>query len=739
MQLIISEKSIAGERIAEILADGKISTKREAGAQFFQFAKDKQEIELIPLRGHITELEFPKKFSNWYGTDLKELAMAEIIYTPSEPQIASLLREKARLADSVVIATDADREGESIGLEAIRYLKEGNPKIREERAYFSAITPKDIKDSFSKLQKVDYNLADSADARREVDLIWGAVLTRFLSLMSARTGKDFLSVGRVQTPTLALVVDREKERNAFKATPYWELKAILEKDKQQFEAMHKNERFLNEEEAKKAFEKASKADFGIVQKVSKTKRSLARPVPFNTTEFLRASSSIGVSPGEAMNLAEGLYMKGFISYPRTDNQAYPTTLDIAGILNSLLSNDFAKLAEKIIAKGSISPSKGKESKDHPPIHPELPAQRNQLNDKQWKVYELVVRRFFATLAEECETENTSAEISLNEEPFMAKGQIILKMGWKEFYPYSTVKEVILPELNEGDKCKKIKLGNERKETQPPARYSQAALIKLMEQLGLGTKSTRAEIIQKLYFRQYIYGSKAIEANNISFAVIDALQKHCEKVTKPEMTSDLEKEMDEIAEGKKTKEKIVERSRKELLEILEDVLAKKNEIASELRQGLMKDSLLGKCGKCENGMLRILYGKTGKRFVGCTNYPNCHNSFPLPQKGKITWLDKECPEQDCKAPMVSVVGKRGKYEMCLNMNCRTKDEWKKNAAAKAEKKAAAEKSVAEKSVKAPLKEKPAAEESKAPKERKAPAKKPAAKKAPAKAKAKAAKK
>ena len=176
MQLIISEKSIAGERIAEILADGKISAKREAGAQFFQFSKDKQEIELIPLRGHITELEFPKKYANWYGTDLKELAMAEIIYTPSEPQIASLLREKAKLADKVIIATDADREGESIGLEAIRYLKEGNPKIREERAYFSAITPKEINESFSKLQKVDYNLADSADARREVDLIWGAVL-----------------------------------------------------------------------------------------------------------------------------------------------------------------------------------------------------------------------------------------------------------------------------------------------------------------------------------------------------------------------------------------------------------------------------------------------------------------------------------------------------------------------------------------------------------------------------------
>ncbi|MDO8647144.1 MAG: DNA topoisomerase I [Candidatus Diapherotrites archaeon] len=678
MQLIISEKSIAGERIAEILADGKISVKREDGAQFFQFAKDRQEFEVIPLRGHITDLEFPKKFANWYGTDLKELTAAEILYTPSEPQIAELLRKKAALADKVIIATDADREGESIGLEAIRYLKEGNPKILEERAYFSAITPKEIKDSFSKLQKMNYNLADSADARREIDLIWGAVLTRFLSLMSGRTGKEFLSVGRVQTPTLAIVVDKEKERQAFKATPYWELKAILEKDRKEFEAMHKNARFLDEQEAKDAFEKASKAEHGIVEKVTKSKRSLAKPVPFNTTEFLRSASSIGVSPGEAMNLAESLYMQGFISYPRTDNQTYNATLDLNEILNGLLQTEFSALSQKILSKGKLDPSKGKETKDHPPIHPEMPAQKSKLNDKQWKVYELVVRRFLATLSEPCETENLSVEISLNKEPFLAKGQLITKMGWKEFYPYSTVKEVILPELNEGDKCKKVKLGNERKETQPPARYSQASLIKLMEDLGLGTKSTRAEIIQKLYARQYIFGAKAIEASNISFAVIDSLEKNCPTVTKPEMTSDLEKQMDDIAEGKKTKEKVVQDSRKILLEVLEEILQKKNEIASELRQGLMKDSILGKCPKCE-GMLRIMFGRTGKRFVGCTSYPKCTNSYPLPQNGRVTWLGKECPQEDCKAPMISVIGKRGKYEMCLNMNCKTKALWKKPAA------------------------------------------------------------
>ena len=676
MQLIIAEKNIAGQRIAELLAEGKISSSREAGAQLYTFSKNKEAFELIPLRGHIVELDFPPEYKNWYGTDLKSLAKAEIRYEPSEKQIANLLEKKGREAEKVIIATDADREGESIGAEALRFLKEANPKIKEERAFFSAITPKEISHAFENLQKFDYNLADSADSRREIDLIWGAVLTRFISLMSGRTGKEFLSVGRVQTPTLALVVDREKERRAFKPIPYWELKAILEKDSQKFEALHKQARFLNEEEAKKAFENASKAEFGTVQKIEKSKRRLSKPIPFNTTEFLRAASSIGVSPGEAMNLAEQLYMQGFISYPRTDNTAYPASIDLKEILNALLNTEFSKLAEKILSKGKLEPSRGKETKDHPPIHPELPAAKSRLSERQWKVYELIVRRFLATLSEDCETENLNAEIELNKEPFIAKGQLIAKLGWKEFYPYSTISEIRLPELKEGDKCKKIKLGNEWKETQPPARYSQAALIKLMEQLGLGTKSTRAEIIQKLYARNYIFGSKAIEPSNISFAVIEALEKNCEKVTKPEMTSELEKEMDLIASGEKKKKEVVEDSRKYLLEILEALLQKKNDIAAELYKGFRQDSLLGKCPKCD-GNLRMLSGRTGKRFVGCSSYPKCTNSYPLPQKGRIKWLDKNCTE--CSAPMIEVFGNRGKYQMCLNMECKTKESWKKKPA------------------------------------------------------------
>lgn len=681
MQIIISEKAIAGASIAALLAGKKVPISTLDNAQVLEFKKDSEDYTVIPLRGHIVDVDFPPKYSHWLGTDLKQLTVAPIEYVPTERSIAQLLKKTAPKAETVIIATDADREGESIGVEALRFVKQANPGIKVFRAYFSAITKKDIDEAFSKLALVDYNFADSADARREIDLIWGAVLTRFLSLISGRLGKEFLSVGRVQTPVLALIVDREKERLAFKQEKYWVLAAIFEKDKQQFEAEHKKGKFWKKEEAEAVL--AKKTQIGIVVKVESTERTLAKPVPFNTTEFLRAATVLGLTAGEAMQHAETLYQMGLTSYPRTDNSTYPPTLDLKEILNELLKvPEFAPLAEKIFALGALRPSRGKETKDHPPVHPVAAAQKHQLSERQWKVYELICRRFFATLAEDAVTSNQRVEIELNKEPFIARGQLIKKIGWKEFYPYSTLKEVVLPRLEKGDEVKLVKLDMLEKETQPPARYSQSALIKLMEDLGLGTKSTRHEIIQKLYARHYIAGLKSIEPNKIAFAVIDSLEKHCKKVTEPKMTADLEKEMDEIAAGKKPKNNVVEDSRQILLGILGALLLEKNAVGSELRKALAEDSIVGKCTKpgCD-GQLMIRKGKTGKRFLGCTKYPQCINSYPLPQLGKIVVLNKECAE--CKAPMIKIENNRSRFEMCINHNCKTKEEWKKKVAEKAQ--------------------------------------------------------
>ncbi|MEM0360310.1 MAG: DNA topoisomerase, partial [Candidatus Diapherotrites archaeon] len=225
MELIVAEKPIAGKRIAELLAGGKVAEEHEHGAIFYSFERDGEKAFVFPLKGHIKDVDFPKHFAPWLGTDLARLANAEVIYSEKEKGIIALLKSRAPEFERVIFATDSDREGESIALEALQCLQESNKNITVKRANFSAITAEEIKSAFSSLGELDYNLADSADARREIDLVWGAVLTRFLSLVSGRLGSEFLSAGRVQSPTLALIVDREKEILAFKPVPYYELQA----------------------------------------------------------------------------------------------------------------------------------------------------------------------------------------------------------------------------------------------------------------------------------------------------------------------------------------------------------------------------------------------------------------------------------------------------------------------------------------------------------------------------------
>ncbi|MFA5931243.1 MAG: DNA topoisomerase I [archaeon] len=672
MDLIVSEKAIAGENIAQLLADSGVKTKYVSGAKVFEFSWKGKEILLVPLRGHISDVEYPKKYANWRGVDVRELINPEIIiYSEKEFQIINAIKELAPNAENLIIATDADREGESIGLEAVTYAKSTNSGIKIQRAYFSAIAKEDMDKSFNSLEKFDYNFAYSANARRELDLIWGAVLTRFLSIVSGQIGKDFLSVGRVQTPTLALLVDREKERLAFESKPYWEIIAFCEKDKMAFEAMHQEEKFWDKERALAVFNKQPKK--AIVKKVDKKVRVLKKPVPFNTTEFLRAATGLGFAAGKAMDIAEHLYQKGYTSYPRTDNSTYPPSLNLKEILNKLVSvkalmDDVAI----VLAQKEITPSAGKETKDHPPIYPVIAVQKEMLSQDEWRIYELICRRFLATLAEDAKTENTSALLDAEGEPFIAKGQIILHAGWKAIYPYSELNETFLPKLSEGDEVIINKIEMNAKETQPPGRYSQGSLIKLMEENNLGTKSTRPAIIQKLYSRHYISGNKSIEPSKVAFSVIDTLEKHCGSVTKPQMTAELEKEMDEIAAGQKKQIEVVTKSCSNLKEVMEILFKNKESVAIGLRMALKFSSVMGKCTCGANLIERK--GKTGKRFVGCSSYPNCTVTFPLPQKGSITPLDEYCPE--CKAPIIQVKNGRFNYKMCLTMTCVTKKDWTK---------------------------------------------------------------
>jgi DNA topoisomerase-1 len=659
MHLIVTEKNIAARRIAAILAPKNPKKDRVSGVDVYRYeirsGENEQETVVVGLSGHIVGIDFPKEYNNWQKVDAKALIDADIITTPINQKIVTALRSLGKEASRVTIATDYDREGELIGVEALNIIKKVNPNVPFDRVRYSAIIPKAIVASFSNPTDVDFNLADAGHSRQVIDLVWGAALTRYISLAAGRLGKMFLSVGRVQSPTLSLIVDKEKERNLFVSTFYWEIHAELENAKgETFSAQHSTRRFLDKEEATKVYNKLGKQ--AELKEIEKGKKTDQPPTPFSTTGFISAANSIGLSPANAMRLAESLYTNGYISYPRTDNTVYPDTLDLRAQIEIFKEGPFSDYANALLEKTELIPTRGKkETTDHPPIFPASLAKQSDLKEEEWNVYELVVRRFFATFAGPSEWETMRLRLDIEGEEFRANGARMVEPGWRWYYPYNAPEDRVFPELQEGEFLKVIKTEMLDKETQPPGRYGQGRLINIMEELGLGTKATRHEIISKLYSRAYIHGNP-VQPTNTSFAVVDTLEKYSPTITKPDMTKLLEENMDKIAEGKIKEMSVIEESREMLKQVFSELDKNRDKIVESLQAGLREDKIIGNCSLCGNELM-IRRSKRGSRFIGCTNYPNCTFSLPLPKSGQIIVIDKFCETHGIHHIRVINAGKR----------------------------------------------------------------------------------
>ncbi len=670
MKLIITEKNTTARRISTILSGGKARAVGSPRNPVYVFRMNGDEVHCLGLKGHILKVDFPPEYQQWQEVEPRQLIRAEIVKVPTNKSLIRMVQSEARKADEVIIATDFDREGELIGVDAINLIREVRPEIKVKRARFSALTPSEIKRVFARLEDPYYNLASAGEARQDIDLIWGASLTRFISLASTRLGKNFLSVGRVQSPTLALIVDREKERKEFVPTPFWTLKIECRKDGEIFQATHARERFPTREEAERAH--ARLENTASVKEVKLNEKTVKPPPPFNTTGLLTAAASLGFSAAKAMSLAENLYMNGYISYPRVDNTVYPPSLDLRGILRELTGSiELGELSQELLKREKLVPTRGKkQSTDHPPIHPTASASSGDLSPQEWKIYELVARRFMATLAGEARVINVRADLSCGGEPFVARGSHTLEEGWYRYYPYGRKRETDLPHLEPGEVVEVVEAPPpKRGETQPPPRYTQGKLIEKMEELGLGTKSTRHAIIESLYQRGYIYGDP-IAPTETGIAVTEALRKFAGVISSPEMTAALERDMDAIAEGAETRLEVVDKSREMLEEVMRLLEDSKSEVAAEIRNGIKEDRILGSCPRCGSQLRVVRAKKSKKRFVGCSNYPECTVTYPLPQNGNLVPTDEVCPQ--CGSPRVRMVSKgRKPWTFCLDPECPTK--------------------------------------------------------------------
>ncbi|XGI83135.1 DNA topoisomerase I [Halorutilales archaeon Cl-col2-1] len=493
MELIVAEKNNAARRISEVLSRGDFSTTKVNGVPVYEW----DDRRCIGLAGHVVEVDFTEEYNDWHSTDPSDLIDADVTKKPSKKDIVGAVEKTARESRRAIIATDYDSEGELIGKEAYEIIKDVSD-IPVRRVRFSSLTPGEIRDAFSNPGEIDDDLAAAGEARQIIDLIWGAALTRYISLASNRLGNAFLSVGRVQSPTLKILVDKEKEIEEFDPDPYWEIYADVdpsdegdeEVESQYFykEDGKEQERIWDSDAADEVYSKVSDAEEAVVDSVNTRTRNDYPPTPFDTTQFIRAAGAIGFSASNAMSIAEDLYTNGFISYPRTDNTVYPDEVEIDGVLEVLANHDdFSDDAKELLASDPTPTSGDKETTDHPPIYPTSLASRDELNDAEWRIYELVVRRFFATLADAAKWEHVKAVFDIDGESFKANGKRLIEEGYHAYYPYFSTEETSLPDLEAGDTVSVVDSEIEEKETQPPKRYGQSRLVEKMEEMGVGTK------------------------------------------------------------------------------------------------------------------------------------------------------------------------------------------------------------------------------------------------------------
>ncbi len=478
MKLVVTEKNDAAKQIAELLSERKPTSDKVYSTPIYRFSVAGEEWVTIGLRGHILEVDFPEEYKRWKMASLPALVYAPVEKLPKEKDIIRSLKNLAAKANDIVIATDFDREGELIGSDALACIRQANTWAPVTRARYSSFTKKEITESFANLAELDENLAQAGESRQDIDLIWGAVLTRYLTMVKFSGYGNVRSSGRVQTPTLALIVAREREREAFVPEDYWVVKGSFGSGKDAFEASHATARFKSAEAANAVMDAVADAKEARVTSVERKRRSVPVPAPFNTTSLMAAAAAEGITPARTMRIAESLYMRGLISYPRVDNTVYPASLDLRECVRELSANPaYAETCLGLLARPKLTASRGKQqTTDHPPIYPTACATPETLSAQDWKLYNLIARRFLATLSEAAVVEGTTVGLDVAGEPFVAKGDVLVKAGFRAIYPFGLKKDDELPALAEGETVAFNGATCTAKQTEPPARYTQGKLV-----------------------------------------------------------------------------------------------------------------------------------------------------------------------------------------------------------------------------------------------------------------------
>jgi len=683
---ILCEKPSAALRIAQALAEGEVVRREKKGVPYYELRVNGKEAVVVPSLGHLFTLKNSRPFRDYPLYDVEWVPSYLVDRRASRTKnFLEVIGELARGSEEYVVATDFDVEGSVIGWTILKYLCGEEAVKRARRMKFSTLTAGELREAYRHLlPRLDFELVNAGIARHVLDWYWGMNLSKALTSSVRRACGRFLklSAGRVQTPTLRFLCEREREIREFRPRPFWTVRLVLRAGGLRLVAEHERGRLWEEGEALRIKE-ACEGARAEVRRVETRLHRRSPPVPFDLgTLQAEAYRCFGYSPLRTQEMAQALYQAALISYPRTSSQKLPPSLDYPQLLRRLGEMEaYREEVKRLLSLPELRPHEGpKADPAHPSIHPtgEKPG---ELTGPQRNLFDLIVRRFLAVFGEPALVESTTVELSCGGENFRLSGRRVVKRGWLDLYGrYAEVEEIPLPPLREGERLEVEEVRVERGETQPPPRYNPASAVKEMEARGLGTKATRAPILQNLYERGYIFGER-ITVTELGLQVVNTLERYCPEIVSEELTASFEREMEAIQEGRVEKEQVMERARAKLDEILRKFRERELEIGRELAEMHRRTSearrTLGKCPGC-GGDLRIITTRNRRRFAGCSNFEKgCRVTYPLPSSGTILALGKNCP--DCGTPLILVrrPGRRP-YRMCLEPTCPTRAEWNRRA-------------------------------------------------------------
>lgn len=598
--------------------------------------------------GHL--IDMPKSS---LGVDVEHDYEPKYITIRGKGELLAKLKKEAKKADRIYLATDPDREGEAISWHLRNELeKDEKNKAKITRITFNEITKNAVKNALKSPRDIDMDLVDAQQARRVIDRLVGYTISPLL-WKKIRKG---LSAGRVQSVALRMICDREAQIAAFVPEEYWSLDAILLHGKKKLTAAfyggEKKQSLSSEAEVDAILQKIGNADF-IVSDIRKSERRKKAPLPFTTSTMQQeAAKSLGFATSKTMKLAQTLYEDGFITYLRTDSTRIADEADAAA--RSFIA---AQFGENYVNGGSGAQPKSqaevKIQDAHEAIRPtSLDLSPEEAKEKlprdEFRLYQLIYKRFLASRMSAALYSTEAVKLRAGEYVFTLNGSKLSFDGFLSVYMTEedkAEKDVSLPELIVGETLSLDSFDKEQHFTQPPAHYTEASLVKALEEDGIGRPSTYAPTIGTLLARRYIAKEKKnIFVTELGLAVDDMMQKNFPTIIDTAFTANMESLLDSVAAGKTKWKTIVENFYPDLEEAVEKAQAEVEKITIRDEE---TDVLCDKCGR----HMVIKYGPHGK-FLACPGFPECRNTKPYVEYAGFT-----CP--DCGAECVKRRSKKGR--------------------------------------------------------------------------------